>query len=352
MSETEMNDPILNMTEEQLQRKFTQKKDNTSMLLQEEAKKKAEKETMRKIFEKNAIDPRKVLPKTALNEANFEPVRVDPHKAKLPDLSSRNVNKEHEPVGLSWSPSTEADIMVQCPTFTYAKQMMDGAKQQEGFAVGLPGQQGTLLFVKYENGQLYSALPNHDPKSWANQGLNPDLDNDEDDVNLHKKSFPTTTNLPPRTGTPTPTLESKEENSDFLSEDILDEGWYGKVNAEDLTNPRQKALVTKLLDMADQIRKGKPELKDEKEELPLPAKKALMMEEKQDKVVEAVDLANLSQLAMKISTARKRNDSEQLEELEDNLLNYIAESLLLSRKTVNTDLFESYTNEFKTCLEG
>jgi len=367
MDETNsLPDAMLNMSEEKIVAKMMDMhgaKKNSGRL-EEEMKKKKEREmeALRKIHEEQH---------KAKGEPLTETVEGGVHRQAAPTPPAPNTigaaydsKKEHEPSGLNWVATTEGNVM-SLPTISDTHQFLAAASQQPGFAFGLVAKAGgTLCFIKYdEKGTVYMAEPSREPNKFANPGLNYDFDNDPASSKEAGPSsmVPNTRRILGRAtletkdnkwcGTPALMKQGKDffEDVNGIMEDALDES--REIDVASLNNPRQQALVTKLLNAAAELR-GTPPPKDEKEELPLPAatmQPGILVEETNEE--KEISLSDLSKFAIHISQIRKTNDSEQLEALEDSILNFLAENLLLNKPVVTKEVFESFINEFNNCLE-
>lgn len=339
--------------------KFSQPKTG----LAESIKQKAEKEKQRL---KAILEASKKAEKPAITEEvpggfirQAAPPPPQPNPVKFPEIPA--VNKEHEPRKLEWV-AVQEPVVLALETISDVSMTLAAARQQRGVSFGLVSpKRGTAAFVKFtEDGTLMMTKPEMDPKAWANPGLNFDGDADKSENSTASNFVPNTRNTEgwPYLDRGAYALENKEgKNADLFEmvdasiEKELSEGYGSKVNVADINNPHQKALVSKLLNMADSIRNGGP-LKDDKEELPPTKNTGVLMEEKEEVKEDHVDLDQLSRLAIQVSSLRKEHDSEQLENLEDELLNFIAESLLLGVTKVNSKIFEGFIEQVSDIMEG
>ena len=343
----------LNATGEE---KFSQPKTG----LAESIKQKAEKEKQRM---RSILEAANKAEKPALTEEvpggfirQAAPPPPAPNPVRLPEIPA--VNKEHEPRSLNWV-AVQEPVVLALETISDVSMTLAAARQQKGVSFGLVSpKRGTAAFIKFtEDGTLMMTKPEMDPKAWANPGLNFDGDVDKSENSTASNFVPNTRNTEgwPYLDRGAYALESKKvkdadlfEIIDASIEQDLSESYGGKVNVAEINNPHQKALVSKLLTMADSIRNG-GNLKDDKEELPPVKDSKLLVEEVNE---QHIDLDQLSKLAIQVSQLRKRHDSEQLENLEDDLLNFIAESLLLGVTKIKKEIFEGYIGKVTEIMEG
>ena len=309
-------------------------------------KKQDEEKRMKKIFESKEAIPTLVKPLLEAEHTytrHVMPPTVSPNPVKLPEIPA--VNKEHEPRELNWVPISN-ELLITIETISDVQQILAAAQQQRNVAFGLVSpKRGTACFLKVDtSGTLLMAKPEEDPKAWSNVGLN--YDNDVDDDNKESTAKDYVPNTRTTSGWPyldreAHALESEDETANLLE----------ALDVEGLTNPHQRALVAKLLDAAAELRKKEPIIQDDKEELPIKKEPSNTLVEEKNVQENSIDLNQLSYLAMEISKLRKQGDSEQLEAIEDDLLNFIAESLLLGISEVDGFILEEYVERVNNCLE-
>ena len=344
MSEsTDAMSEFANLEEKELLKKM-KAKSNTGLPTIVENKEASNKKALERIFEKmNAgeISTKPVTDPTAvkrLDEVAFptrssDSIRVVQQINRPIPTGWEPVNKEHEPVKISWRPTTIQQLVVLYPKAHAVSDLymvLAGATQQPGFSFALIAPHGTQYLIKADKeGNLFMADPDPNPAAFANIGRNPDFDNDSDDKNhdsmkplgnaKHMKTFESTT----------ATDEFNVDPTFNETVERLDEGKHD-IPTESLTNPKVKDIVSKLRAEAAALRGVQLE---EPKMVVAPAEtaNAPLME---DANAPSFSLKKLNTMLYKVQDRFNNTGNQIYESMADELSTVIAEALLSNKQSV------------------
>ena len=337
MSDSEAMSEFMNLEEKILLKKM-KAKTNTGLVERVMSKEESEKEAVAKLFDKmrageiseapvtNPV-PVKRLDEAAPPTRATEPIRVIQQLNREIPTTITPVNKENEPVSISWRPTTLQQLLALYPKAHAVSDLymvLAGATQQPGFTFALVAPHGTQYLIKAdENGGFFMADPNPNPAAFANIGLNPDFDNDAVD-DKHPCSIKPLGNT-----SPMKTYENDEFNVDTNFREKLDEGKHD-IPTDSLTNPKVKDIVSKLRSEAaklrgEQIEEPKPGL------VVAPAtSNGPLMED----TVPSFTLKKLNTMLYKAQDRFNNTGDAVYESMADELSTVIAEALLSNKTSI------------------
>lgn len=335
-----------------LEQMLSKRTKNTGVAERVAAKRAKEKASLRNIKSKVGLalveDTPVAAKKMPLTEAEVPILDF----VKAVKNSSGPVNSEFEPISLNWMPTTFEAIRLlnpQAHAITDLKMVLSGAVQQPGTSVAIVGPgdaKGTGFFVKADSiGNFFIAAANKNRNAFANPGNNSDGDGDADDIgktispNTGPESFASILNII-KEGV----MKLESDIADLKKTTITEK----KMDLSNLDgmDTRSKALITKLLAMAKDIREGgNGNIPDVYTDTALPnigasTKGNLLTEADQEELSASI----IEQATEALSTLSNQKSTKKTEEVAMALTDIIAENLLTGN--VNAKAFSEAITKY------